>query len=94
MVDPATAYSELRAKRRGEITRLELQLRVLGYWRLVCVAIAAVIVWMVLATQAFSIAWVIVPIAMFTALMIVHDKRSKAVERLRRAERHFTRALD
>ena len=91
--DPRTAYSQLLKERRADIALRESRHRNLGYARLAVVMAAVALVWAALATQAFSIAWVIVPIAIFTALLIVHDRLLRVTERRRRAARYFERAL-
>ena len=93
MTGPRTAYSQLLAERRADIARREQRHQRLGYLRLAVVAAAVALVWAALATRAFSIAWVILPIAVFTALLIVHDRLLRETERRRRAERYFEKAL-
>src|SRR5690242_14159477 len=93
MSDPRSAYSALREERRADIARRDQQHRHLGYAQLACVVVAGVVVWAALAANTFSIAWVIAPAAAFAALLIIHDRLLVTLERRRRAERHFTRAL-
>jgi hypothetical protein len=65
----------------------------LGYSQLGCVIAAAAIAWAALATDAASIVWVMIPVAGFTTLLIIHDRLLAVLKRRRRAERHFTHAL-
>ena len=44
--------------------------------------------------HALSIVWTLIPVAMFAALMIVHDRLLQKLERRRRAARFFKRALE
>src|SRR5439155_3537959 len=93
MPDPRSVYSDLREQRRADIAQREQRHRLLGYGQLACVGAAVAIVWVALATDAFSIAWVIAPAVVFTSLLLTHDRLLALLERRRRAERHFTRAL-
>jgi len=91
--DPRTAYSQLLEQRRADIAQRERRHQALGYLRLGVAAGAVVLVWAALEAHAFSIAWVIVPIALFTALLVIHDRLLRVTERRRRAERYFEKAL-
>jgi len=91
--DPRTFYSQLLEQRRADIALREKRHQALGYLRLGVAAAAVALVWAALATHAFSIAWVIVPIALFTALLVIHDRLLRVTGRRRRAERYFEKAL-
>ncbi len=93
MSDPRGAYARLLEERRADIALREKRHRALGYARLAVVACAAVVVWLALARQAFSIAWVLVPVALFAALIVVHEQLLRVLERRRRAARYFERSL-
>jgi len=93
MSDPRSVYSAFREERRADIARCDERHRLLGYCQLACVAAAAGIVWVALSTDALSIAWVMAPVAVFTTLLVIHDRVLGVLKRLRRAEGHFTRAL-
>src|SRR5437588_149007 len=68
MEEPRISYERLMAERRVEVAAQERRQKRLGYVRLAVVGVAAVLVWAALALQAFSIAWVLLPIAVFAAL--------------------------
>jgi hypothetical protein len=91
--DPRTVYVELLEKRRADIALRERRHRKLGYARLAVVAVAVAIVWAALATHRFSIAWVMAPIAFFSALLVIHDRLLRDLERRRRAVRYFEKGL-
>ena len=93
MNDPRQAYSRLLDERRADIALREKRHGALGYGRLAAVACAAVVVWLALVQHALSIAWTLVPIAVFAALLIVHDRLLQKLERRRRAVRFFEKAL-
>jgi hypothetical protein len=90
--DPRSVYSRLLEERRADIERRERCHRALGYSRLVAVTGAAAVVWLALAGQ-LSIVWIAVPIAVFAVLAVIHDRLLRMLERRRRAERFFARAL-
>ena len=94
MTDPRQAYSQLLDERRADIALREKRHTSLGYGRLAAVACAAVVVWLALVEHALSIVWTLIPVAMFAALMIVHDRLLQKLERRRRAARFFKRALE
>jgi hypothetical protein len=93
MSEPREAYSRLLDERRADIALREARHRTLGYGRLVAVAAILAVVWVALGTHAVSIIWTLVPIALFAALMIVHDQLLQKLERRRRAARFFENAL-
>jgi hypothetical protein len=93
MTNPREAYSQLMDQRRGDIAAREKRHGALGYARLAAVACAVVIVWLALAQNALSIAWTLVPVAVFAALMIFHDRLLQKLERRKRAVRFFEKAL-
>src|SRR5579883_3028435 len=91
--NPWETYVSLIEQRRAEVAALEARHRNLGYLRLATVAAAAVVVWIALASAKISIAWVLVPIAAFAALLAVHDRLLRTTELRRRAVQYFERAL-
>jgi hypothetical protein len=90
--DPRLVYSRLLDERRADIAARGRRHRILGYGRLAAVTGAAAVVWLALAGQ-FSIVWVAVPIAVFAVLAVIHDQLLRVLERRRRAQRFFERAL-
>ena len=91
--DPRIIYKQHLAARNAEIAHREQRHRILGHGKLAMAAFALVLVWMALAQGAFSILWVLVPIAGFAVLVVVHEKLLKELERRRRAARFFEKAL-
>jgi hypothetical protein len=90
--DPRLVYSRLLEQRRADIAWRERRHRTLGYGRLAAVLGAAAVVWVALAGR-LSIVWVTVPIAVFAALVVIHDHLLRLLERRRRAQRFFEKAL-
>src|ERR1039457_1689717 len=93
MTDPRQAYTALLSERRADILFRERRHASLGYGRLAAVVSAAVILWLALVSRALSIAWVLVPIAVFGTLAVVHDRLLRRLDRVRRAVRYFEKAL-
>ena len=93
VTDPRGAYTRLLAERRTEIAGLERRHRLFGYVRLATVAAALADIWVALATGAVSLAWCLLPIAAFVALLIVGDRVLKHTEHRRRAVRFFEKAI-
>jgi hypothetical protein len=90
--DPRFVYSRLLEERRADIASRERRHRALGYGRLAAVTAAAALVWLALTGQ-LSIVWITVPIAFFAVLVVIHDRLLRMLERRRRAQRFFERAL-
>jgi hypothetical protein len=90
--DPRFVYSRLLEQRRADIALRERRHRALGYGRLAAVTAAAAVVWLALTGQ-LSIVWITVPIAFFAVLVVIHDRLLRMLERCRRAQRFFERAL-
>jgi len=91
--EPHSAYRQLLQERREEIARGDDRHRTLGYAKIAVVLAAAAIVWIALSTPALSIAWVVLPVAAFVTLLVVHDRLLKHLTLRRRAERFFEKAL-
>ncbi len=90
--DPRLVYSRFLQERRADIALRERRHRALGYGRLAAVTGAAAVVWLALAGR-LSIAWITVPVAVFAAVVVIHDHLLRTLERRRRAQRFFERAL-
>jgi hypothetical protein len=90
--DPRLVYSRLLEERRADIASRERRHRALGYGRLAAVTAAVAVVWLALAGH-LSIVWITVPIAFFAVLVVIHDHLLRMLERRRRAQRFFERAL-
>ena len=93
MTDPRQAYTALLSERRADILFRERRHASLGYGRLAAVASAAAILWLALVSRALSIAWVLAPVAVFAALVVIHDRLLRRLDRVRRAVRYFEKAL-
>jgi hypothetical protein len=91
--DPRTLYAERLAERRASIAQQEARHRRLGHGKLAMAALGVALVWLALAQGAFSILWVLIPIAGFVALVVTHEKLLTGLERRRRAARFFEKAL-
>jgi MutS domain V len=91
--DPRTLYTQHLAERRAEIAHREQHHRILGHGKLAMAACGVALVWLALAQGAFSILWVLIPIAGFALLVVVHEKLLKELERRRRSARFFEKAL-
>src|SRR4051812_48703195 len=93
MPDPRTTYTQFLERRRSELAGLQSRHRGMGYAKLAMAAIAILLVWLSLARGAFSIVWVLAPIAAFAVLVVAHETVLHSMERVRRAERYFETAL-
>src|ERR1019366_7037509 len=82
--DPRTLYTERLAARRAEIAHRQQRHRMLGHGKLGMAACGVAMVWLALAHGAFSILWVLIPIAGFVLLVVIHEKLLKELERRKR----------
>jgi hypothetical protein len=93
MEDPRAIYSQRLAERRADLVVRERRHRMLGYWQLGAVVCVLAAIWLALVDRAFSIAWSIVPAAVFVFLLVIHDRLLQTAELHRRAVRYFERGL-
>lgn len=93
MDDPRLIYTQRLEARRTELAWRERRHRALGYVQLLVVLCGLAGVWLALVNRAFSVLWVFVPVAVFIALLVIHDKLLKMAELRRRAVQYFERAL-
>src|SRR5258708_40025918 len=77
----------------GGIGEREQRHRMVGRGKLAMAACGVALVWLALSQGAFSILWVLIPVAGFALLVVVHEKLLKELERRRRAARFFEKAL-
>jgi hypothetical protein len=91
--DPRTLYTQHLAERRAEIAHQEQRHRMLGHGKLAMAACGVALVWLALAQGAFSILWVLIPVAGFVLLVVIHEKLLQELERRRRSARFFEKAL-
>jgi hypothetical protein len=91
--DPRSIYLRLLAERQAEIAARERRHRGLGYWRLAAAASGAAIVAMALFQGFVSILWAAIPLVVFMALAVRHERVLRVLERQRRAARFFERGL-
>src|ERR1041385_7864359 len=93
MQDPRPVYSQLLDQRRSGIARRERLHRMLGYGQLVLAACGLAMILAALVYQAISIFWAVIPVVAVITLAVVHDHLLRLLERRRRAERYFEKAL-
>uniref|UniRef100_Q020U0 DNA mismatch repair protein MutS domain protein n=1 Tax=Solibacter usitatus (strain Ellin6076) TaxID=234267 RepID=Q020U0_SOLUE len=92
--DPRSAYTKLLAERRAEIAAREARHRRLGHAKIAVAAAGVAVVWLALSRGGGgSILWVLLPIAAFVALVVIHEKLLADLERRRRAARFFEKGL-
>jgi hypothetical protein len=90
--DPRQVYSQLLQDRRDEIARREGRHRMLGYGKVAAAACGLGMLWIALL-HVISIFWALLPAALLAALAVFHEHLLRLLERRRRAERYFERAL-
>ena len=91
--DPRSTYSQFLEQRRSVIAGLEQRHRALGYAKIAMAVLALLVVWLALVQGASRILWVLLPVAAFVVLVVVHERLLASMERLRRAVRYFENGL-
>lgn len=93
MDDPRSIYSARLQARRADLALHERRHRALGYFQLAVAACGLAGVWLALVNRAFSVLWVLLPAAVFLALILIHERLLQVAELRRRAVHYFERAL-
>jgi len=93
MPDPRTIHTQRLEERRADLAVRERRHRLLGNLQLAVVICGLAMVVAALAYRTFSIVWVAVPIAVFVAFLVIHDRLLRLAEFRRRSVQYFERAL-
>jgi hypothetical protein len=91
--DPRAEYERRVARLSTAITAGDRRHLLVSNLRLGVFAAGAFLAWLAFARAAVNPAWVLVPAAMFLALLVVHARLLNASERLVRARRYYERGL-
>src|ERR1700761_2881939 len=96
--DPLNEYVARRDRWQSEQQRSHRRFLQLGNWRLAVAVVAAVMAFFSIARQAFTAWWLLVPVVVFVALVVLHQRvirRRKLAERgVRFYERGIARLKD
>ncbi|HYM11823.1 MAG TPA: hypothetical protein VEU62_13895 [Bryobacterales bacterium] len=93
MQDPRVVYSQSLEERRADIARCDRQHLLLGWGKVAVAASGATLLWPALFYHAFSIVWALLPAAALLVLAVLQERARRLLERRRRAERYFEKAL-
>ncbi len=90
--DPRPEYTRRLAARRAALAREQQRSRAIWFWRRVVFAVIALMI--VMAVEKIIAAWwVALPVAVFIALMAIHQRVHRSVERFERAVKFYERGL-
>lgn len=92
MSEPAAEYRRRRDARQVEVAAVERRSRWLSYARVAAFALAVAAVWAAATHRAPGLI-VLVPLALFVALVVVHDRADRARKRALRAVDYWERGL-
>lgn len=92
MSEPAAEYRRRRDARRAEVAAVERRSGWLSYARVAAFALAVAAVWAAATHRAPGLI-VLVPLALFLALVVVHDRADRARKRALRAVDYWERGL-
>jgi len=90
---PEDEYHRRLERLRTELTRLESRHRLFGYAKLSVLIIGILAAVWIVFSRAISPYWVIVPVAAFIVLVVLHDRVERAIERDARATLYYKRGL-
>ncbi len=76
----------------AEISAREARHQQLGYYRLASVVAGAVVLWLAIE-QSISILWLLIPVAVFVGLIVLHEQLLRRLERRRRAAAFFEKGM-
>jgi hypothetical protein len=93
-LDPRGEYQKRLAERQAEVARLEQRDALVGHARALVFLLGVVLGWLAWGRHAVSGAWVGVAAALFTVLVIVHDRALSRRKRVERGVAHYRRGLD
>jgi MutS domain V len=91
--DPRPEYAARLALRRAAMDRREQQHRRIGNARLLMFVAAAGLAWLAWGRGALSPLWLLLPVAAFIALVVVHERVLRARQTCRRAVDYYEAAL-
>ncbi|MCU1233076.1 MAG: mismatch repair protein MutS domain protein [Candidatus Solibacter sp.] len=91
--DPRSTYARLLAERRADIAAREARHRNLGRAKIAVAGAGVAIVWLALSVGGATILWVLLPAAVFVALVVIHEKLLAETERRRRSARFFEKGI-
>ncbi len=92
MEDPRSVYAQLLKERLTEISAREARHQQLGYVRLAVAASGAVVLWLAME-HSLTILWLLVPVAAFILLIVLHERLLRRLERRQRAAAFFEKGL-
>jgi hypothetical protein len=92
MCDPRAEYTRRLARWDVEIGRGERRHQLMANLRLADAGAAVLLVWAALV-HAISAWWLALPVVVFVALVVVHDRILRETERSRRARRFYDRGM-
>ena len=94
MARPIDVYEQRLAERRRRVAELERSHLRLSNLRLLIAAVGAAVLWLAFARAALTPWWALAVWLVFAAVAVAHAKLLERLERVRRAERLYVRALD
>ena len=89
----AETYAQLLARRRDELATVSKREFAISMSRLAVAVAGLVLLWLAIQSRLFSPWWLLTPVALFAALMVVHDRFLRRRQRLERAVSYYERGL-
>jgi hypothetical protein len=91
---PVDVYRARLAEREGQLVRLDRQDRWLSIARMIVVLAGLVIAWAIFDPDRLALAWILLPLAVFAALAVIHDGVARRRTVADRAARFYRAGID
>ena len=90
---PRHEYTARLEARRAAVAQHDQRHRTLGNLRLLVFVIAAILAWLAWWRGAISPLWLVLPVALFVCLVVLHERVLRARRACERAAAHYQKAL-
>ncbi len=90
---PSAVYEEFLARRREDLALISKRELIVSVSRLVVACAGLVLLWLAIQSRVLSPWWIVVPVVIFAALMVIHDGCLRRRQRLERAVAYYERGL-
>ncbi len=91
--EPRAEYERRLDRRRQAVAHYERRHRQIGNLRLAVFVAAAILGWLAVRSPLFSYGWLLVPLAIFIGLAVVHERTLESRRRMERAAAFYERQI-
>jgi hypothetical protein len=91
---PKNVYEQRREVHEGNLKELEATDSRFATARGLVFVLGLILSWAVIADNSISAVWVLIPVGVFVALILLHARVAQRIDLTRRAIKHYQRSLD